>query len=156
MPLVWYTVASGAGYPLAWMVPVELAGLALLAGSGLTGLAAPVGLGILGLGIPAAAVMVQRGPLLLAVPLGGLLLVAAELAYLSADLRPRGATEAAAVVLRGGPAAAVAIAGMAAGLLVVAVGGLPVTGGLDLTLVGVAAVLILLGGAAWLTRSRIG
>lgn len=138
------------------MVPVEGLGLALLAGSGLAGRPAPVGLGVLCLGIPCAAVLVQRGPLLLSVLLGGLLLVAGELAYLGVDLRRPGSTEGTALTLRVARVAAVAIAGMAAGLLVVAVGALPVSGGLDLTLVGVGAVVALLGGAAWLSRSRLG
>lgn len=137
------------------MVPVEVVGLALLAGSGLAGRPAPVGLGVLCLGIPCAAVLVQRGPLLLSVPLGGFLLVAGELAYLGVDLRRPGSTEGTALTWRVGRGAAVVGTGMAMGLLVVAVGGLPVSGGLDLTVVGVAALLVLLGGAAWLTRSRL-
>ncbi len=137
------------------MIPIQVAGLLALTGAALLGRPALVALGPLLLGTPAALALVQRGPELLAVPLGGALLLATEAAFLAGDLSSRGVTEAAAIrrrLLRVGGATAL---GMGAAAVVLIIGTVPAEGGLDLTLLGIAAALGLLLAVGWLGRSRL-
>ncbi len=147
--------ARGGGLPLAWILPIAALGiLALLAGGigGAPGLAAcaPVLLGG-----PVALTIWDQGPALLAVPLALSILLATELAFLAADLARKGTWEPSAVGARALRTGAMALAGAAASAVVLGIGGVPASGGLDLTLLGVGSALLLVLGVGLLARGRL-
>jgi hypothetical protein len=141
--------------PLAWLLPIAALGiLALLAGGlgGAPSLAA--GAPVL-LGGPVALTLWDQGPALLAVPLGLSILLATELAFLAADLARRGTWEPPAVGARALRTGGMALAGAAASVVVLGVGGVPASGGLDLTLLGVGSALLLVLAVGLLARGRL-
>jgi len=101
------------------------------------------------------AAFALRAPALLAPFMGALLLISAELALWAIE-RARPAQEAIAVGLfRAVRLSALALAGCGFGLLALAGSDLAVSGGFDLTAVGVAAVVAILGLVFWLGRGAL-
>lgn len=101
------------------------------------------------------AAFALRAPALLAPFMGALLLIAAELALWSIE-RSHPAQEATAVGLfRAVRLTGLALAGCGFGLLALAASDLAVSGGFDLTAVGVVAVVAILGLVFWLGRGAL-
>jgi hypothetical protein len=141
--------------PLVWLLPIAALGiLALLAGA-LGGAPSVSACAPVLLGGPVAITLWDQGPALLAVPLGVSILLATELAFLAADLARRGTWEPSAVGARALRTGGMALAGAAASVVVLAVGGVPASGGLDLTLLGVGSALLLVLGVGLLARGRL-
>ena len=137
------------------MLPLAAAGLLALVVGGLAAVPGLVSLGPVLLGGPMALTLWDQGPALLAVPLGASLLLAAEAAFLAADLAARGSWEPTAVRSRLGRVGGAVLAGAGASAVVLGIGGVPASGGLDLTLMGVGSALLLVLGAGLLARGRL-
>ena len=150
-----YTLAT-ARQDLPPLLGVEVGGLVLLGLTLAIKLPRVAPLAIILLGAPVALVGAQSGTGLLAPWLGVDLLVVAELTFWSLDLAAPGQSTAGlrrALWLR---LAVLAVVGGGIGWLVLAVAGLPAAGTLDLTVLGVAATLGILGLMALLVRSAVG
>ncbi|MHB1525326.1 MAG: hypothetical protein ACYCZN_03430 [Candidatus Dormibacteria bacterium] len=150
----WYTLAW-ARQGLPQLLGVETGGVLLL---GLAlGIRRPrvVPLAIILLAVPEALVLAERGPLLLAPLLGAGLLAASELSYWSLQLAQPGRSTARLRAVLSWRLVLLAVAGSGMGWLVLSVAGLPAAGTIDLTLLGVVAVVGILGLAAWLVRSAV-
>lgn len=141
---------------MPWLPPLQLLGWVALVGFGAAGRPVLAGLGLLLVAGPVGVVLVERGPELLAVPLGAAILLAGEAAFLAADLSGPGPTDGGALRWRLLLGLGVVALGMGAALLVLVVAALPGRGGVGLTLLGVAAALALLLGVGWATRTRLG
>ena len=150
-----YTLAT-ARHGLLPLLCVEVGGLILLGLTLAVKLPRMAPLAIILLGAPVALVVAQSGTGLLAPWLGVDLLAVAELTFWSLDLAAPGRSTARlrrALWLR---LAVLAVVGGGIGWLVLAVAGLQAAGTLDLTVLGVAATLGILGLMALLVRSAVG
>ena len=141
--------------PLAWLLPISAAGILALVAGGLGRASGLVACAPILLGGPVALTLWDSGPALAAVPLGLSILLATELAFLAADLARRGKWELSAVGLRALRTGGMALAGAAAAAVVLGTSGVPASGGLDLTLLGVGSALLLVLGAGLLARGRL-
>ena len=150
-----YTLAA-ARQDLPPLLGVEVGGLVLLGLTLAVKLPRMAPLAIILLGAPVALVVAQSGTGFLAPWLGVDLLAVAELTFWSLDLAAPGRSTARlrrALWLR---LAVLAVVGGGIGWLVLAVAGLQAAGTLDLTVLGVAATLGILGLMALLVRSAVG
>ena len=141
--------------PLAWLLPISAAGILALVAGGLGRASGLVACAPILLGGPVALTLWDSGPALAAVPLGLSILLATELAFLAADLARRGKWELSAVGLRALRTGGMALAGAAASAVVLGTSGVPASGGLDLTLLGVGSALLLVLGVGLLARGRL-
>lgn len=103
--------------------------------------------------IPAGIAVAFRGPAQIAPVLGALLLAAAELAYWSIEKAPPARESTEVGVFRGLWLVGMCLAGCVAGLLISAVSDLPVSGGFDLTALGVLAAIGVPAGLLWMSRN---
>ncbi len=154
-PSLLYVAARGGGLPLAWLLPITALGILALLAGGLGGAPSLAACAPVLLGGPVALTLWDAGPVLLAVPLGLSILLATELAFLAADLAREGTWEPSAVGSRALRTGGMALAGVAASAVVLATGGVPASGGLDLTLLGVGSALLLVLGVGLLARGRL-
>ncbi|HUY10547.1 MAG TPA: hypothetical protein VMW80_14080 [Candidatus Dormibacteraeota bacterium] len=149
------TVVSSAHLPQSLLLGIEAAGVALLLLALLLARPRWVVPAIVAVAFPAGAALSLRGPAQLAPILGAVLLAAAELAYWSIE-RATPARESFDVGLfRGVWMVGLCLAGCGAGLLVSAVSDLPVSGGFDLTAMGIVAAVAISFGLLWLGRDAL-
>ncbi len=141
--------------PLAWLLPISAFGILALLAGGLGRAPGLVACAPILLGGPVALTLWDEGPALAAVPLGLSILLASELAFLAADLARRGKWELSAVGARALRTGAIVLAGAAASAVVLGTSGVPASGGLDLTLLGVGSALLLVLGVGLLARGRL-
>ena len=154
-PSLWYVAAQGGGLAPAWLLPITAVGLLALLAGGLTSTPGLAACAPFLLGGPVALTLWDEGATLLAVPLGVSILLATELAFLAADLARKGRWEPSAVGARVLRTGGMALAGAAASTVVLGIGGVPASGGLDLTLLGVGSALLLVLGVGLLARGRL-
>ncbi len=141
--------------PLAWLLPISAFGILALLAGGLGRAPGLVACAPILLGGPVALTLWDEGPALAAVPLGLSILLASELAFLAADLARRGKWELSAVGARALRTGGIVLAGAAASAVVLGTSGVPASGGLDLTLLGVGSALLLVLGVGLLARGRL-
>ena len=154
-PSLWYVVARGGGLPLAWLLPITAVGILVLLAGGLGRAPGLVACAPILLGGPVGLTLWDEGPALLAVSLGLSILLATELAFLAADLARKGEWELSALGARALRTGGMVLAGAAAAAVVLGTSGVPASGGLDLTLLGVGSALLLVLGVGLLARGRL-
>ncbi len=147
--------SRGGGLPLAWLLPITALGLLALLAGGLSGNPGLAACAPFLLGGPVALTLWDEGPAPLAVPLGVSILLATELAFLAADLARKGRSEPSALTARALRTGAMALAGAAGSAVVLGIGGVPASGGLDLTILGVGSALLLVLGVGLVARGRL-
>lgn len=149
------TVLSSARQPQALLLGIEAGGVVLLVLALVLAKSSWVVLAVGAVAIPAGAGVVLRGPTQFAPVLGALLLAAAELAYWSIE-RALAAREPADVgIFRGLWLVGLGLAGCGAGLLLSAVSDLPLSGGFDLTALGILAAIAIPAGILWLAQDAL-
>lgn len=151
----WYTAAAGGHLPLAALLAAEGAGILGFVAALLTGWRFLIALSLLPLLAPQAVVLLERGPLLLSPVLGATLLAASELAFWSIGARPPGPHSPRLLWRLGARVVGLAAGGVVLGWLVLAASGLRTAGTLDLTVIGSAALLVLLAAITWLVRAGL-
>jgi hypothetical protein len=150
------TALSSGHLPRALLLGIEGAGLATVLLAMVAARAAWVVAGVGTVALAEGTVLALGGPAVLAPILGMLLLAGAELALWSVE-RARPAQESAAVAgFRAVRLLALALVGGGVAVLVLAVADLPVTGGFDLTALGVLATIAILATLLWLGRDALG
>ncbi|MGH7641513.1 MAG: hypothetical protein ACRENX_00585 [Candidatus Dormibacteria bacterium] len=146
------TAISSAHLPQSLLLGIEVAGvLALLAALMLprSGWVVPA---VVAVAIPEGAVLALGGPAQWTPVLGALLLAAAELAFWSIEREPPAKESAEVGVSRGLWLVGLCLIGCAAGLLMTLIAAIPVSGGFDLTLLGVVGAIGILVVLLWLGR----
>lgn len=146
---------NSAHLPESLLLGIETAGLVLLLLALLLARSRWVVPSIVAVAIPAGAAVALRGPAQWAPILGAVLLAAAELGYWSIE-RATPARESVDVgVHRGVWIVGLCLTGCGAGLLVAAVSDLPISGGFDLTAIGIVAAVGISLGLLWLVRDAL-
>ncbi|MGH7667798.1 MAG: hypothetical protein ACRENY_00530 [Candidatus Dormibacteria bacterium] len=149
------TVLSAAHLPLALLLGLEVAGMAVLILALVLARAALVTVAVLLAAIPAGAALALGGPAPLAPVIGALLLAGAELGFWSIE-RQLPARESLEVgSFRALWLVGVALAGCGVGMLLSLVSDAPVAGGFDLTALGIVAVISIPALLLWLGRDAL-
>jgi hypothetical protein len=149
------TVVSSAQLPESLLLGIEAAGVLLLLLALLLARSRWVVPAVVAVAIPAGAALALRGPAQWAPILGAVLLASAELAFWSIE-RATPARESVDVgIYRGVSMVGLCLAGCGAGLLVAAVSDLPISGGFDLTAIGIVAAVGISVGLWWLVRDAL-
>jgi len=149
------TALNSARLPLSLLLGIEAAGVALLVVAMALASASLVVPAVVAVAIPEGAAFAFGRPAPWAPILGALLLAAAELAFWSIEWALPARESAEVLVFRGLWLAGLCLAGCGAGLLVSAVADLPISGGFDLTALGILAAIGILAVLLWLGRDAL-
>ncbi len=149
------TAVGAVHLPESLLLGIEAAGIAMLLGALSVARAGLVVPAVVVVAIPDGAAVALGGSAQLAPVLGALLLAAGELAFWSIE-KATPARESAQVGLsRAVWLVGLCLAGCIIGLLITAISDLPVTGGFDLTALGVLAAIGIAALLLWLGRDAI-
>lgn len=146
------TWASSARLPQSLLLGVEAAGVGLLVLALVLARSGWVMLAVGAVALPEGTTLALGGPAQLAPILGALLLASAELAYWSIERRAPAAESAEVGAFRALWLVALCLAGCGAGLMILAVSDLPISGGFDLTAVGILGAIGISVALLWLGR----
>ncbi|MGC1184324.1 MAG: hypothetical protein WBA31_04120 [Candidatus Dormiibacterota bacterium] len=150
------TALSSGHLPRELLLGIEVAGLLVVVLALIVARAAWVMIGVAVLAVAEGAVLAIVGPGAWAPILGMLLLLGAELALWSIECSRAGRETAAVGRYRAIRLLGLALVGAAGAVLVVAGSDLPLTGSLDLTVLGVLAAIAISAVVLWLARDALG
>jgi hypothetical protein len=156
VPALAVTALSSAHEPVSLLLGIEGAGLATLLAVMVLARSDLVVPAIAVVAIPVGTSLALGGPAILAPVLGSALLASAELAFWSIDNAVPARESVRVVIFRGLRLLAVCVIGCALALALYALSDTPISGGFDLTAIGIVSAVGVLVVVLWLGRAALG
>jgi hypothetical protein len=150
------TALSSARAPVSLLVGIEVAGVATLMAVMVLARPQLVVPAVAAVAIPEGTSLALGGPTILAPVLGSALLAAAELAFWSIDNANPARESGRVVLFRGLRLLTMCLIGCVAALALYAISATPLSGGFDLTAIGIVSAVGVMVAVLWLGRAVLG